>query len=172
MNASPVQLLYGRRTHTRLPVTKSLLVPRVISDVPQKIKPRKQKQKFCYWFSHELPTSHNGDAVRMRLPGNSEWSLGRVIGEGGPRSHWVEVSGKPYCRNRKLHVATPEKLEPKATNYDLTEPSEPGESSLADAYVSLPTMLVPPEVPEPSPTSRALRERPPPAWLKDYECEQ
>ena len=27
MNASPAQLLYGRRTRTRLPVTKSLLVP-------------------------------------------------------------------------------------------------------------------------------------------------
>ena len=174
MNAPPVQLLYGRRTHTRLPVTKSLLVPWVISDVPQKIKSRrqkqKQKQKFCYWFSHELPTSHNGDDVRMRLPGNSEWSLARVVEEGGPRSHWKEVSGKPYCRNRKLLVTTPEKLEPKATSYDLTEPSEPGESSSHDAYVSLPTMLVSPEVPEPSPTSRPLRELPPPGWLKDYEC--
>ncbi|XP_044173524.1 uncharacterized protein K02A2.6-like [Acropora millepora] len=43
MNASPVQLLYGRRTRTRLPVTKSLLVPQVTSDVPEMIKFRKQK---------------------------------------------------------------------------------------------------------------------------------
>ena len=169
MNASPVQLLYGRRARTRLPVTKSLLVPQVISDVPQKIKSRKQKQKFYYdRHSHELPTLHDGDATRMRLPGNSEWSLGRVVGEGGPRSHGVEVNGKPYRRNRKLLRATPEKLEPKAASYDLKEPSGPGESSSGD--VSPPTMLVSPEVPEPCPTSRPVRERRPPVWLKDYEC--
>lgn len=47
LNASPVQLLYSRQTHTHLPFTKSLLVPQVISDVPEKIMSRKQKQKFC-----------------------------------------------------------------------------------------------------------------------------
>jgi len=66
MNASPVQLLYGRRTHTYLPVTNLLLVSQVISDVSEKIKSRKQKQKFYYdWHSHKLPTLHDGDAVRM-----------------------------------------------------------------------------------------------------------
>ena len=66
MNASPVQLLYGRQARTRLPVTKSLLVPRVISDVPQEIKSRKQKHTFYYdRHSHELPTLHDGGAVRM-----------------------------------------------------------------------------------------------------------
>ena len=47
LNESPVQLLYSRQTHTHLPFTKSLLVPQVISDVPEKIMSRKQKQKFC-----------------------------------------------------------------------------------------------------------------------------
>ena len=72
MNASPVQLLYGRPTHTRLPVTKSLLVSKVISDVSEKIKSRKQKQKFHYdRHSHEQGTLHDGDVVRMRLPGEN-----------------------------------------------------------------------------------------------------
>ena len=169
MNASPVQLLYARRKRTRLQVTKSLLVPQVISDVPEKIKSRKQKQKFYYdRHSHELPTLHEGDAVRMRLPGENEWSLGRVIGEEGPRSFWVDVNGKHYRRNRKWLRATPEEVEPTVTIQDLTEPSEPGESSSAD--VSLPTMPVSAEVPEPCTTSRPVRERRPPAWLKDYEC--
>lgn len=158
MDAYPVQLLYGRRTHTRLPVTKSLLVPRVISCVPQKIKSRKQKQKFYFdRLSHELPTLHDGDAVRMRLPGNSELSFRRVIGEG---SHWVKANGKPYRQNCKLLRATTEKREPKATTSDLAEPSEPGELRSAD--VSPPTMLVSPDVPEPRPTSRPVRERRPP----------
>ena len=55
-----------------LTVTKSLLVPQMISDVPEKIKSRKQKQKFYYdRHSHELPTLHDGDAVRMRSPGEN-----------------------------------------------------------------------------------------------------
>ena len=33
VNASPVQLLYGRLTRTRLPVAKKLLTPQVITDV-------------------------------------------------------------------------------------------------------------------------------------------
>ena len=151
MNASPVQLL--------------------ISDEPEMIKFRKQKQKFYYdWHSHELPTLHDGDAVRMRLPGENEWSLGRVIGEEGPRSFWVDVNGKHYRRNRRWLRATPEEVEPTVTIQDLTEPgSEPEETISAD--VSLPTMPVPVEVPESSTASRPVCERWPPAWLKDYECE-
>ena len=167
MNASPVQLLYGRPTHTRLPVTKSLLVSKVISDVSEKIKSRKQKQKFHYdRHSHEQGTLHDGDAVRMRLPGENEWSLGRVIGEEGPCSFWVDVNGKHYRHNHKWLRATPEEVAPTVTIQDLTEPSEPGELSSAD--VSLPTMPTSAEVPEPC-TSRPVCELRPPAWLKDYE---
>ena len=36
MNASPVQLLYGRRTRTRLPVAKQLLTPQVILMSPKR----------------------------------------------------------------------------------------------------------------------------------------
>ena len=80
----------------------------------------------------------------------------------------MDVNGKLYGRNRKWLRATPEEVEPTVTIQDLTEPSEPGESSSAD--VSLPTMPVSAEVPEPCTTSRPVRERRPPAWLKDYEC--
>ena len=86
MNTSPVQLLYGRRTHTRLPVAKTLLTPQMVTDVPVKIKLRKQKQKHYYdRHSHELPKLHDGDVIRMRLPREKEWSLGRAIEEEGTR---------------------------------------------------------------------------------------
>ena len=111
MNTSPVQLLYGRRTHTRLPVAKQLLTPQVISDVHKKIKIRKQKQKHYYdRHSHELPKLLDGDAIRMQLPHEKEWSLGCVIGDEGTRSHLVEVNGKHYHRNRRWLRATPEDL--------------------------------------------------------------
>ena len=164
MNESPVQLLYGRRTRTRLPVTKWLLVPQVISDAPEKFTFRKQKQKFYYdRHSHELPTLHDGDAVRIRLPGENELRL-------GPRSFRVDVNGKHYRRNHRWLRATTEELEPTVTIQDLTESgSEPEETISAD--VSPPTMPVSAEVPEPSTASRPVRERRPPAWFKDYECE-
>ena len=80
----------------------------------------------------------------MHLPGENEWSLGRAIGEEGPRSFWVDVNEKHYRRKGKWLRATPGKIEPAVTIQDLTEPSEPGESSSAN--VSLPTMPVSAEV--------------------------
>ena len=173
MNASPVQLLYGRRTRTRLSVAKQLLTPQVITDVPEKIKIRKQKQKHYYdRHSHELPKLHDGDAIRMRLPREKEWSLGRVIGQEGTRStrsYLVEVNGKHYRRNRKWLRATPEELpESVETNLELTDPTELVESGPAD----LPQLMIPssPVVSEPHTEGRPVRERRPPVWLKDFEC--
>lgn len=157
MNASPVQLLYGRRSRTRLPVAKHLLTPQVITDVPEKIKIRKQKQKHYYdRHSHELPKLREGDASRMRFPNEKEWSLGRVIGEEGTRSHLVEVNRKYYRRNRKWLRGTSEELpESVETNLDTTDPIELFESSPAQP---------------PHTEGRPVRDRCPPVWLKDYEC--
>ena len=170
MNASPVQLLYGRRTRTRLPVAKQLLTPQVITDVPEKIKIRKQKQKYYYdRHSHELPKFLDGDAIRMRLPCEKEWSLGRVIGEEGTRSYLVKVNGKHYRRNRKWLRATPEELpESVETNLAMTDPMELVESSPAEP----PQAMIPssPVVSGSHTEGRPVRDRRPPVWLRDYEC--
>ena len=115
---------------------------------------------------------HDGDAIRMRLPREKEWSLGRVIGQEGTRStrsYLVEVNGKHYRRNRKWLRATPEELpESVETNLELTDPTELVESGPAD----LPQLMIPssPVVSEPHTEGRPVRERRPPVWLKDYEC--
>ncbi|KAL9974061.1 hypothetical protein ACROYT_G011058 [Oculina patagonica] len=44
MHVSPSQLLFGRRTHSRLPVAKTLLEPCVITYVPEMIEMRKASQ--------------------------------------------------------------------------------------------------------------------------------
>ena len=166
MHASPSQLLYGRRTRTRLPVAKTLLEPRVITNVPKMIEMRKQKQKHYYdQHTHELPKLDNGDAIRMRLPGEKEWSLGQVIGDVGNRSYQVEVNGKQYRRNRRWLRATPETLEPSETS-EPTELIEQTETS----SVALPQPLVLPTPVVPEPPSRPTRERHPPLWLQNYEC--
>ena len=165
MHASPSQLLFGRRTRTRLPLAKTLLEPRVITKVPEMIEKRKQKQKH-YFDQHtqELPKLDDGDAIRMRLPGEKKWSLGLVIGDIGNRSYLVEVNGKQYRRNRRWLRATPEKLEPSETS-EPTELTEQTETSSAE--LPQPLVLSTPVVPEPP--SRPTRERRPPLWLQDYE---
>ena len=74
----------------------------------------------------------------------------------------MDGNGKHYRCNRKWLRATPEEVEPTVTIQDLGE--EEDESSSAE--VSLPTMPVPAEVPEPCTTSRPVRERRPPAWKR------
>ena len=130
------------------------------------IEKRKQKQKH-YFDQHtqELPKLDDGDAIRMRLPGEKKWSLGQVIGDIGNRSYLVEVNGKQYRRNRRWLRATPEKLEPSETS-EPTELTEQTETSSVE--LPQPLVLSTPVVPEPP--SRPTRERRPPLWLQDYEC--
>ena len=171
LNASPAQLLYGRRTRTRLPVAQTLLVPHVITDIPERIKVRKQKQKFYYdRHARELPKLCEGDAIRMRLPGESKWSLGRVISDVGNRSYVVEVNGKQYRRNRRYLRTTPEELELEEFEETSLELTEPTESSPADESPppTIPSASV--VAPEPLTESRPVRDRRPPVWLQDYEC--
>ena len=107
-----------------------MLAPDVITDVLKRIKIKKERQKFYYdRHSHELPKLAGGDAIRMRLPGEHEWSLGRVIGVEGNRSYLVEVNGKRYRRNRRWKMADPEEPESAETSLDLTVPTELIESS-------------------------------------------
>ena len=71
MHASPSQLLFGRRTRTRLPLAKTLLEPRLITKVPEMIEERKQTHYFDQ-HTQELPKLGEGDAIRMRVPGEKK----------------------------------------------------------------------------------------------------
>ena len=74
-NASPVKLLFGRRTRTCLPAAKQFLTPQVISDVPKKTRIRKQKHYYDR-NTCELLKLLDGDAIRIQLPHKKKWSLG------------------------------------------------------------------------------------------------
>ena len=90
MNASPVQLLYGRRTHTCLPAAKQFLTPQVISDVPKKTRIKKQKQKHYYdRNTHELLKLLDGDAIRIQLPHEKKWSLDTSLERRRPFLTWL-----------------------------------------------------------------------------------
>ncbi len=102
MGTSPAQRLMGRRTRTLLPMHPSLLKAQGQDETKKKLKKRKAKQAMCYNKKCKpLEPLHSGDAIRMKLPGDTQWSLGSCVRALGDRSYEVEVSGRRYRRNRR-----------------------------------------------------------------------
>ena len=160
MGASTAQLFYSRCTHTHLHIAKELLEPCLVTDAQKNIQRRKQKQK-CHYDKHarELPALHRGDAIRMRLPRDNEWTLGRVIGYTGYHSYLVNVNGRTYwCSHRYLR-STGEHAPPSADLEDDIEP--PAQPTQALARNSAPE---PPAMPH-----HSTHQRRPPLHFDDME---
>ena len=108
MDSSPAQRLMSRRTRTSLPTTLELLRPEV-PNVGHLIEGTKAKQRKYYnRHAKNLSPLKKGQAVRMKLPGQYVWSLGRCLDKINQRSYIVEVKGRLYRRNRRDIRATPE----------------------------------------------------------------
>ena len=72
----------------------------------------KQKQQFYYnQHTKELKDKRSGEAVQMRLPGETTWSSGECIQLVGPRSYKVRVGNTEYIRNRRQLIPTGKPLE-------------------------------------------------------------
>ena len=110
MGSSPVQRLMSRRTRHSLPLSKPLLKPHVIENVPQMLKDKRAKSKTQYdENAKELPNLISGQSIRMK-PSPSDyskkWRYGTCVSELGTRSYVVDVDGKQYRRNRRVWLAT------------------------------------------------------------------
>ena len=68
--------------------------------------------------SHPLPPLKPGQAVRMKLPGSSNWSLGSCITSLPNRSYEVEIAGRRHRRTRR-HLRTTAETPPS------TSPEQP-----------------------------------------------
>ncbi|XP_063965835.1 uncharacterized protein K02A2.6-like [Lytechinus pictus] len=115
LDASPAQLLMGRRTRTPLPTNKRLLKPKTQQNINTKLKKQQEKQKMFYdKTTHTLPNLVIGDVVRMRSTRNPKiWQKAivvRICKE--PRSYIVQAEGVDYRRNRKDLNKTKESLNP------------------------------------------------------------
>ena len=78
IGSSPAQRLFGRRCKTMLPVAGSLLQPSYPTEEDtRKIIGAKQRQQYYYnRQSKPLERTAEGDLVRMKLPGQDNWSPG------------------------------------------------------------------------------------------------
>lgn len=103
---SPSEKMFGRRQRTLLPRVSH---PRQALDTRSMLLKTKERQKRYYdRGSKPLPPLRSGDAVRMRRPGDSDWSLGHCLRAVGNRQYDVEVAGRQYRRNRRDLRATQE----------------------------------------------------------------
>lgn len=106
MGSSPAQRLFSRRTKTLLPTASTLLRPKVVKDVQDKLHQSKAKQQAYYnRTAHELTNLNPGDRVRVNLSGNNKydkWQKGQVDQQVDVRSYLVRTEdGRQYRRNRR-----------------------------------------------------------------------
>ena len=110
LDASPVQLLFGRRTRSLLPQPCSLLQPSTPNDIVTKRTKIKSKQKY-YHDRHALAKPlldiPVGSVVRMCIPGKSTRSTGICTKKLPYRSCHVFADGTTYRRNRRNLLVMP-----------------------------------------------------------------
>ena len=179
IGTSPAQRFLGRRCKTLLPMTGSLLEPRYPTrDDARAINSQKRRQQHYYdRQTKPLKPIEPGNAVRMRLPGESTWSPGVCSGLVGPRSYRVKVGGNVFIRNRRQLLPMdhqsqqeiPDIDEPSMTSLDNPEgvqdvPSTTDASHKLSGEIE-PTAATPIMSPQPR---RSGRNRKPPDWITNY----
>lgn len=166
LGTSPVQRLMGRRTRTLLPTHTKLLEPKVDSQTGDKLAKRKAIQEQRYNSkSQPLTPLQPGRAIRMKLPGETKWSLGSCVKILPNRSYEVEVAGRHYRRNRRQLRTTAETPPPPSVEEDLSHdhaqtakpPSTSQDAELAINHDQPAVQL-----------RRSSRIKKPPAWHEDY----
>ena len=174
LGTSPVQRLMGRRTRTFLPTHETLLRQPSHQDTAIKLAERKAKQAQQYNKKFRpLGALKCGQAIRMRLPGREEWSLGTC----------TRALGNRYRRNRRQLRLTPETAPPMSP-VELHPPEstlkpapnliEPGPPP-PEFHVETEAERGPPDTemgteiePQRIETRRSERRRLPPVWHQDY----
>ncbi|XP_062603618.1 uncharacterized protein K02A2.6-like [Saccostrea cucullata] len=109
---SPAQLLFGRTTRTLVPTVKSKLRPMGFNSelVREELQNIKDAQKSLYdRNSKPLKPLDNGDVVRVRIPGQSIKTPGRIVRPAEtPRSYFVQQGNTTVRRNRRDLIKTKE----------------------------------------------------------------
>lgn len=143
LNASPAQLLMGRRTRTTLPTKAQLLQPRTV-DVKDRMKERRRKI-----ISHhdkqakDLPILKEGESVTVRPQKGKTWEKATVTERVDDRSYKVKTGDSILRRNRVFIRSTPkpsDESQPGYTTPDLPASTSNNEASTSRASPnSLPT---------------------------------
>ena len=132
---SPCQRLFGRRTKTLLLFSESLLTTeQTVSDLLKKDPVRQAKHVDQH--TKQLSQLKSGDILRMKLPGETQWSQAVVSSNIAPRSYKVEVNGRFYGRNRKQLRSTKEPLQESPSDRPTDRPNDSKRSAGTDPTLS------------------------------------
>ena len=103
IGSSPAQRFLGRRCRTLLPLTEEMLKPEYDTSADYRALSRKRAKQAFYYNrqARDLPPISVGETVRIRLPGEKQWTSGRCMGKHGPWSYIVRVGEAEYRRNRR-----------------------------------------------------------------------
>ena len=177
LGTSPVLCLMGRGTQMLLPTHTKLLEPKVDSQTADKLAKRKAMQEQRYNMkSQPLTPLQPGRAIRMKLPGDTKWSLGSCVKIFPNRLYEVEVANRRYRHNRHHLRTTAETPPPPSVEQDLPHnhpqttkpPSASHDTDLAinhDQPVSVPTTVTSQPAIQ---LRRSSRIKETPAWHDEY----
>lgn len=136
---SPAELLMSRKLRTMVPVSSSLLKPKVVDKARERLLQRQVKQKLYYdRGTKSLPELQAGDSIRVQK--GSAWEPGVVVGKcNTPRSYdIITANGQELRRNRSHLLATKEPA-PTIIPSETTPTDEtPEQSASRDIDTSLP----------------------------------
>ena len=161
----PCQRLFGRRTKTLLPFSESLLkTDQTVSNLLK--KDRVKQAKHFDQHTKQLSELRSGDMVRMKLPGETQWSQAVVSSKIAPRSYKVEVNGRFYRRNRTQLRSTKEPVKESPSEMDeddlTTSNNLPEQTQLSPASTQGKAATTPPRRQLfPSPRTKELSARTP-----------
>lgn len=122
--------------------------------------------------SRPLTPLQPDQAIRMKLPGDTKWSLGSCVNALPNRSYEVEVAGRRYRRNRRQLRTTAEippspSLEDDSSHH-LPQTTRPRSASQkSDLIIDHDKPADVPSLPAVQ-LRRSSRSRKPPAWHNDY----
>lgn len=134
VDSSPVQRLMSRRTQTLVPMSSTLLYPKVVEGVNEKLQVKRQKAKSYHDRSTKiLPELEIGQEVRVASQKNKTWDRGTCVQKLSDRSYAVQASGEIMRRNR--HDLRPER------GSDTTVQAQPSTAEIENApSTTVPTL--------------------------------
>ncbi len=164
----------GRRCKTLLPIAGTLLQPRhSIERETRALTGSKRRQEFYY--NKQVKPVVPGEVVRMKLPGQCNWSTGTCTKKVNERSYVIKAGNVKYRRNRKNLIQCPQEPLPDVEDSSDTTTSPTEDKTTLSAAMEWPVENAPEttestsaEKEQTSQPRCSTRVRKTPGWHDDY----
>ena len=137
IGTSSAQRLMGRKCKTLLPIAGTLLQPRnSIEQETRALTGSKRRQEFYYNKQVKpLKPVVPGEVVRMKLPGQCNWSTGTCTKKVNERSYVIKAGHVEYRRNRTNLIQCPQEPLPDVEDSSNTTFSPTEDKSTPSAAI-------------------------------------